>query len=376
MSQRGQQIVLSVLLATLLLLLLRIFWPFASSLLLASIVAVVANPVKQRLSRRLSPGTASFVTTFAAVIVLAATITFVGVTVFRDLVKIHGTLSQRSTQEGGWSALITNRTDRFLDAVSTRFPLDKDQARDKLREAAQSGAGYLVNKIQATAQNVASLTVTIILAAIFLYYLLRHGEEWVQRGSALVPLSPETTAHLVRTAHHSIIANVNGVIIVALAQGAFLTLGFWFLGISSPLLWGIFGAIASVIPFVGATIVWVPFVIGLVITGAYWKALALGLWGSLVVGTLDNILRPWVVGAHEKQNPVLVGFAMLGGTYAFGPFGLLLAPFAVSMTTAVVEELHRVKSTSNAAASDAPQHAAANPAESSSSPRELTQAAD
>ena len=112
------------------------------------------------------------------------------------------------------------------------------------------------------------------------------------------------------------------------------------MGIGSPLLWGMFGAIASVIPFVGATLVWVPFVIGLIFIGAYWKALVLGLWGGLVVGSLDNILRPWIVGAQEKENPVLLGFAMLGGTYAFGPLGLILGPLAVSLTAAVVHELH------------------------------------
>jgi predicted PurR-regulated permease PerM len=160
--------------------------------------------------------------------------------------------------------------------------------------------------------------------------------------AALVPLSPPITAHLLRVAHESIVANVNGVIGVALAQGLFLSLGFWFVGVGSALLWGMAGAIASIIPFVGTTLVWVPAVIGLVLMGSYGKALALGLWGGLVVGSLDNVLRPLIVGAKEKQHPVLVGFAMLGGTYAFGPLGLLLGPLVVSLAGAVVEELHRL----------------------------------
>jgi len=143
-----------------------------------------------------------------------------------------------------------------------------------------------------------------------------------------------------RVTHHSIVANVNGVLAVALAQGLFLGLGFWFLGIGSPMLWGLFGAIASVIPFVGSTLIWVPFVIGLIFLGSYWKALVLGLWGGLVVGSLDNILRPLIVGAQEKEHPVLLGFAMLGGTYAFGPLGLILGPLVVSLAGAVVQELH------------------------------------
>jgi predicted PurR-regulated permease PerM len=110
------------------------------------------------------------------------------------------------------------------------------------------------------------------------------------------------------------------------------------------------GAIASVVPFVGITLVWVPAVIVLVLMGSYGKALALGLWGGLVVGSLDNVLRPLIVGAREKQHPVLVGFAMLGGTYAFGPVGLLLGPLAVSLARAVVEELHELGPLTNAVA--------------------------
>jgi predicted PurR-regulated permease PerM len=206
----------------------------------------------------------------------------------------------------------------------------------------KSGAHYLVNKTQVVIRNIASIVVMSVFAAVFLYYLLRHGEAWLARGAALVPLSSEITANLLRVAHRSIIANVNGVLAVALAQGLFLSVGFWFVGIGSPLLWGMFGAIASVIPFVGATLVWVPFVIGLVFIDAYWKALVLGLWGGLIVGSVDNILRPLVVGAQEKEHPVLLGFAMLGGTYAFGPLGLLYGPLALSLTGAVVEELHRL----------------------------------
>jgi predicted PurR-regulated permease PerM len=78
--------------------------------------------------------------------------------------------------------------------------------------------------------------------------------------------------------------------------------------------------------------------------GAYGKALALGLWGGVVVGSLDNILRPLVVGARVKENPVLIGFAMLGGTYAVGPLGLLLGPLVVCLTEAVVEEIQRTES--------------------------------
>lgn len=342
MSQRGQRILLGLVLAALLLFLLPMAWPFLSSFLLACMLAIVMHPANTRMSRRLRPGLASLLTALATFIVLGTTFSFVCVRVVKDAARVHHALNQRSLEEGGWPAMITHQTDRIVDALATRLPVAKETIRDRLLEGMKVGARYLMSKTRALIKNVTSLVVTTVLATIFLYYLLRYGDEWLRRAAALVPLSPSITANLLRAAHESIVANVNGVIVVALAQGSFLSLGFWFVGIGSPLLWGMFGAIASVIPFVGATLVWIPATIGLVFMGAYWKALALALWGALVVGSLDNILRPWVVGAREKQHPVLVGLAMLGGTYVFGPLGLLLGPLAVSLTGAVVEEIHRL----------------------------------
>jgi predicted PurR-regulated permease PerM len=318
-----------------------IVWPFVSSFVLASLMATVLHPANSRLSRRLRrPGLASLLTTLATVIVLDTIFLFACVTVVKDAARIHHALNQRSLDEGGWPAMITHTTDRIVDALATRFPVAKETIRAELHAGMKVGASYLVSETRAAIDHMTSILVTTVLATLFLYYLLRYGEGWLCRGAALVPLSPHITANLLRVIHQSIVANVNGILFVALAQGLFLSLGFWFLGIGSPLLWGTFGAIASVVPFVGATLVWVPAVIGLVLMGSYWKALALGLWGSLVVGSVDNILRPLVVGAREKEDPVLLGLAMLGGTYAFGPLGLLLGPLTVSLTGAVVQELH------------------------------------
>jgi len=341
MDQRKQQILLFLLLGCLLLVLLRIAWPFASSLMLATLLATVLHPVNSKLSRRLRrPALASLLTTLAAVITLEVVLGFVCFRVVKDAAKIHHALNQRSVEEGGWSAMIAHSTDRIADVLATRLPVPKETIRTELDTGLRSGVHYLVGRTQAVIKNIVSILVITVLANILLYYLLRHGESWLARGAALVPLSPHITATLLRVTHRSIVANLNGVLAVAFAQGLILGLGFWFLGIGSPMLWGLFGAIASVIPFVGATLIWVPFVIGLIFIGAYWKALMLGLWGGVVVGSLDNILRPLIVGAQEKEHPVLLGFAMLGGTYAFGPLGLILGPLAVSLTGGVVQELH------------------------------------
>jgi predicted PurR-regulated permease PerM len=343
MPQRKQRILLVLLLTVLVLLLVGIAWPFASSLVLASMMAVILHPANSRLSRRLQrPGLASLLMTLATMIIVGTTVAFVCVTSVRSTQNAYKALQHHSVKQDSGRGQLIRTTDQIVDALASTLPVQKEVIRGKVLTGMESGARYLLSEMQGAIQSIASIVVTSVLAILFLYYFLRYGEQWLSRLAALVPLNPDITANLLRTAQHSVVANVNGLLVVGIAQGLFLSLGFRLVGISSPLQWGVIGAIASLVPFVGITLIWAPAVIGFVVFGFYWKALVLGLWCGLIVGSLDNFLRPLVVGAREKQNPVLVGFAMLGGTYAIGPLGLLFGPLVVSLTGAVLEEIRRM----------------------------------
>jgi predicted PurR-regulated permease PerM len=104
--------------------------------------------------------------------------------------------------------------------------------------------------------------------------------------------------------------------------------------------------LASIIPLVGAPLVWAPVVIAFLLMGSYWKALLLGIWGSLVVGSVDNVLRPLLVGGREKQHPMLIALAAIGGTYAFGALGILLGPLVLSLAAALLKEIQQLVSPS------------------------------
>lgn len=335
---------LGLLLGVLVLFLLDIAWPFASAMILASILAVMMHPANTRLRRRLRPGPASLVTTSGTMLVLGATFAFICITAVKTTRTTYNTLKQQSHDEAVLPALIVRTTDRIVESVATRVPLPETLIRARVAAGMDIAVHYLLRQAQSAIAGMTSLLITSVLAMIFLYYLLLYGDAWLRHAAALAPLNPDVTAKLLRAAHQSIVANVNGVLVVASAQGLLLSVGFGFVGIASPLLWGFVGAIASLVPFVGAALVWAPAVIGFAVMGSYWKAVALGLWGALVVGSIDNILRPLVIGARDKQNPVLLGFAMLGGTCAIGPLGLLIGPLVISLTGAVVEEIQKLNS--------------------------------
>ena len=351
MQQRGPLIFLAVVLTALLPFLLQVAWPFLTSFILATVIAIVINPVKEWLSLRIHrPGLATLLTTVATIFVVGIIFAFAGFTITRELAAAYDALSRRSLEEGGWPALVTHTADRVVDALANRLPVNKEAIRTELIDRMKDASGYLLNNIGAAVGGVTTIVITGLLVTVFLYFLLRYGKDWLGRLAVLTPLDPRTTASILRTVNDSVVANVSGVFAAAVGQGLLLSLGFWLVGVRSPVLWGAVGGLASIIPVVGAPLVWVPVAIAFLLMGSYWKALLLGLWGSLVVGSVDNVLRPFVVGTREKQHPMLIALAAIGGTYAFGPLGILLGPLVVSLVAALLKEIQNLVSPSSVAA--------------------------
>jgi predicted PurR-regulated permease PerM len=355
MKQRGPLIFLIVVLAALLPLLFLIAKPFFTSFILASVIAVVMNPVKEWLSVRIHrPGLATLLITFATALLLGTLLTIAGFTLTREATSAYSALSHRSLEEGGWPALVTDTVDKVVDAVATRLPVNKEAIRTELVDRMKDASGYLISSVGIAVGGITNLVLSGLLVTIFLFFLLRYGRGWIVRLAALTPLDDRASARILGTVHDSVVANVNGVFAVAVGQGLLLILGFWFVGVRSPVLWGTVGGVASIIPVVGAPLVWVPVVIAYLLKGVYWKALFLGLWGSLLVGSVDNVLRPFVVGARQKQHPMLVALAAIGGTYAFGALGILLGPLMVSLVAALVKEIQQLAPPGAIAGGEAP----------------------
>ena len=112
---------------------------------------------------------------------------------------------------------------------------------------------------------------------------------------------------------------------------------FWWLGLQAPLLWGVVMGLLAIIPILGAFIVWIPAALFLAIDGHWGQAIVLSLWGLIVVGTIDNLLRPILVGKRLKQHTVLAFISIVGGILVFGPAGLVLGPVALTTTAVLLE---------------------------------------
>ena len=164
-----------------------------------------------------------------------------------------------------------------------------------------------------------------------LFYFLIDGERILRGISRFSPFH-HTQDQLIFERFASISrAMIKGTFVVALVQGALGGIAFWIAGISSPAIWAIIMALASLIPMVGAGLVWFPTGLILLFTGNIWQGIFVLAFGGLVISLIDNILRPRLVGHETEMHPLLVFFATIGGLTAFGISGLLIGPIIVSI---------------------------------------------
>jgi predicted PurR-regulated permease PerM len=168
-----------------------------------------------------------------------------------------------------------------------------------------------------------------------LFFLLRDGGALADLVKVAIPLRTDQKNALFSRFADVVRATVKGGILVAMVQGALGGLAFWFLGIHGALLWGVLMAFLSLLPAIGAGLVWIPVALYLLATGAIWQGVGLVLWGTLVIGLVDNLLRPRLVGKGTKLPDYVVLISTLGGIKVFGLNGFVIGPLiaAIFMVT-------------------------------------------
>jgi predicted PurR-regulated permease PerM len=179
---------------------------------------------------------------------------------------------------------------------------------------------------------VISFTVMLFL----LFFIIRDGRAIASLGAALVPLPPERRDEIAKRLASVTRAVVRGTVVTAMVQGLLLGFAFAIVGFPAPVVFGVIGAVLSVVPFGGTALVWVPAVIILLAQGTYGRAGALLAFG-IVVSTVDNFLKPILISGHSPLPTLAVFIGVLGGLAAFGLIGLFLGPVIIALVLALIE---------------------------------------
>jgi len=169
------------------------------------------------------------------------------------------------------------------------------------------------------------------------FYLFLDGKYLVHRLSDALPLKADYKTKLFRKFEDVIYATSYGVIVTAMIQGTIGALGLWFFGVSSPILWGLVMIIAAMIPFVGPAFIWFPAALAKILAGDTFNGFGWLIYGLLVVSTIDNVVRPKIIGSRGGLHPVLVLLGVLGGLKVFGLIGVVFGPLILAVTLVFLE---------------------------------------
>jgi predicted PurR-regulated permease PerM len=316
--------------------------PFLAPLAWAGILAVTLEPVRASLSDRLGRGRAALATTLlTAVLIVGPVAVLVSMLAAEvpEVVEFAQHLPEQATPE---------RVQLLWDSVRARIPLSlPDDPTDLLRQAAQAVAGFLAPRVGGALANIAGMIGSLFMTLFALFFLLRDGDRVAALIRRVLPFPEAERERLITETQDLMIASVGAGLAVAAVQGLIGGLTFWALGLAVPVAWGVAIGICSLIPVVGATLVWVPVAIWWLLSGSVMKALILAGIGAGVIGMVDNILRPFILSGRASVNGLVVFIGLLGGAAAFGFVGLVLGPIILVTAGTLVDALtrrHRVVS--------------------------------
>jgi predicted PurR-regulated permease PerM len=205
-----------------------------------------------------------------------------------------------------------------------------------------SGTGaFLFNALSATTRATVLLVVHFVILLYTMFFFLVGGPRLLEGAFSNLPLT-DTEKRLMFERFVSVTrATLKGTILIGIAQGVLGGVAFWAVGIEGPVFWGVVMTVLSIIPGVGGALVWVPAAIVLFAQGDVWRAVGLAAFCALVIGSVDNLLRPQLVGRDTRMNELMIFFSTLGGLLLFGASGFIVGPILAALFLTVWEMVGR-----------------------------------
>jgi predicted PurR-regulated permease PerM len=325
------------------LLIAAVIWPLWRPLLVAAVLAGVLSPLYEKAVGRLG-GRRSLVAglfTAATVVLILIPLALLVLIAVREAIGAIGVVRATLASDGveGLIAKAPDSIEGFLHRFEKQLPSQIDRAQSQFA----AGGRWAVGAVSGALAVLARFGFKLAMMLIAYFFLLRDGRELVEWLSHATPLPPDRVRQLMRE-FRTVARSVLGAnFITGAVQAAIATAGFFIAQAPSPIFFGLLTLFASLIPSVGTALVTLP-VAGLVLLlGHPWKALFLALWALVVVGLIDNILRPWLIRGGVQLHGALVFFSLLGALSAFGAVGLFLGPLALVFFLATVRTMRAAR---------------------------------
>lgn len=309
-----------------------VFEPFVSYLFMGGLFVYLLHPLYRRILRwvRRPPIAAGIVLVFFILALLGPL----------GWVTVQVVQTARTTVEQFDAEAALAAADMFLVQFYDLVGIEHEEGRGAAYELLSAALPDLQQRLQAQVPGLltfaGALTLGLLVMAFTLYYGLIDGARFVRYVKSAMPLEAHQANALIEEVRRTVDAVFLGHIIVSAIQGIIGGIGFLLFGVPNAVFWGFVMILLALIPVIGPPVIWIPAVLYLLLTGHVLPALGLLVWSVLLVSTLDNLIRPRIVGNYADIHPLLILVGVLGGILAFGFIGFVLGPLVIAVLVALV----------------------------------------
>lgn len=308
--------------------------PFIAAIAWAFALTLLVDPFERQLRTKI-PGKnlrSSICVVVACLVIVVPSIFLVAVLV-REVAQGAATIASASSLNHLRGSIEHGTAlGSALRWVDSRIDLPKE-----LAQAARGMMNWAYNLTSSVVTGSAWMISQLLTMVVLLFYFLRDGPSMVAKLRSVLPWSEGQVDRVFSRIADTIRVSLYGKLVVAAVQGALGGLIFWWLALPAPAFWGFVMALLSVLPVLGAFVIWFPAAIALAIQGLWLKAIILTGWGVLIVHPVDNLLGPVLVGTKLRLHTIMMFFSVLGGIAAFGASGIVLGPVVVAIAVALFE---------------------------------------
>jgi predicted PurR-regulated permease PerM len=313
----------------------KIVQPFIFQIGWALVLAICLEPVRARVAPRLGHTRTALLLTVLVLVLIVIPVVFIAMTLIGQAGSAVAYVDAQLRSQGGaagwfhWAwGWVRHRAPFLPDehAVITRVT-------SSIGGFAQYVAGQAGGLLASAAGFVFSLFITLAV----LFFFLRDADEFAAALRRMLPFGPAQNDRLMKIGSDLVSASVTATLAICVVQGIIGGTTFALLGIPGPVLWGVIMCLLSLLPLLGATLVWAPAAIWLALSGSWVKGLVLAGVGILIMGQVDNVVRPLLLSGKSRMSTLVLVISLLGGVSAFGFIGIVLGPLVAALLTALLE---------------------------------------
>ncbi len=309
--------------------------PLAYPIFWAAVLAGIFGPVHKRINRKLRhPNLSSAIMLILVFFVILVPLALVASVLLAQAIDMYSALKDTADLQRKAQAIIDLlKGNPYLQ----KLDIDEKALTDKFYEVAGGISKYIVGYLTDLSQNTLLLLINFVVMFYCLFFFIRDGDKLLRGSLYILELKDEIGNRLYQRFTSTARATLKGTIIIGLIQGTMGGILFWAVGINSAIVWGVIMVLTAMIPGIGCAIIWAPAALIMLATSHIWEAVVIIAVGSLVISSVDNILRPLLVGKDTQMHPLLIFLSTLGGIAVFGISGFVIGPIITALLSTLWE---------------------------------------